>query len=303
MSYYHGIKTFERATAIKPAVNTEGCLPVIVGTAPINLATDPAEPNTPVLCHQMAEAVAAFGYKPDFEKYNIAEAIYTFFSLYGVSPVIFINVLDKTKHKTSVSGAQITVTDHMAIIKEDVLLDTLTVKSADASVKLQADTDYTAAFDDSGTVIITLVANSSHYGDKSITVAYDKIDPSKVTTADIIGGIDSATGKEKGLEVINTIFTKLGVVPGMIGAPGYSDNSEVAAVLASKAASVSGLFKAVSIIDGSTTVAKKYTDVYAWKTKPTLQVSIRWSAGRWQLWEQKAASVYNFHGYSGTLDI
>ena len=39
MSYYHGIKTFERATAIKPAVNTEGCLPVIVGTAPINLAT------------------------------------------------------------------------------------------------------------------------------------------------------------------------------------------------------------------------------------------------------------------------
>ena len=173
MSYYHGIKTFERATAIKPAVNTEGCLPVIVGTAPINLATDPAEPNTPVLCRQMAEAVAAFGYKPDFDKYNIAEAIYTFFSLYGVSPVIFINVLDKTKHKTSVSGAQITVTDHMAIIKEDVLLDTLTVKSADASVKLQVDTDYTAAFDDNGTVIITLVANSSHYGDTSITVAYD----------------------------------------------------------------------------------------------------------------------------------
>ncbi len=83
MSYYHGIKTFERATAIKPAVNTEGCLPVIVGTAPINLATEPVEPNTPVLCRQMAEAVAAFGYKPDFEKYNIAEAIYTFFLYTG----------------------------------------------------------------------------------------------------------------------------------------------------------------------------------------------------------------------------
>lgn len=53
----------------------------------------------------------------------------------------------------------------------------------------------------------------------------------------------------------------------MIGAPGYSDNAEVAAVMASKAASISGLFKAVSIIDGSTTVAKKYTDVYAWKTR------------------------------------
>ena len=100
MSYYHGIKTSERATAIKPAVNTEGCLPVIVGTAPINLATDPVEPNTPVLCHQMAEAVAAFGYKPDFEKYNIAEAIYTFFSLYGVSPVYLLTYWIKrnTKH-------------------------------------------------------------------------------------------------------------------------------------------------------------------------------------------------------------
>lgn len=265
MSYYHGIKTSEQATAIKPAVNTEGCLPVIVGVAPIHLATDPAEPNTPELCYTYAEAVAAFGYKPDFGKYGIAEAIYTFFSLYGVSPVIFINVLDKTKHKTSVSNEQVTITDHTGIIKSDVLMDTLVVKSSEN--KLNIDADYTAAYDDEGNLVITLVSSSSHYSDETLTVSYDKVDPSKVKNEDIIGGIDAETGKEKGLEVINTIFTKLGVVPGMIGAPGYSDNAEVAAVMASKAASISGLFKAVSIIDGSTTVAKKYTDVYAWKNK------------------------------------
>lgn len=265
MSYYHGIKTSEQATAIKPAVNTEGCLPVIVGVAPIHLATDPAEPNTPELCYTYAEAVAAFGYKPDFGKYGIAEAIYTFFSLYGVSPVIFINVLDKTKHKTSVSNEQVTITDHTGIIKSDVLMDTLVVKSSEN--KLNIDADYTAAYDDEGNLVIALVSSSSHYSDETLTVSYDKVDPSKVKNEDIIGGIDAETGKEKGLEVINTIFTKLGVVPGMIGAPGYSDNAEVAAVMASKAASISGLFKAVSIIDGSTTVAKKYTDVYAWKNK------------------------------------
>lgn len=265
MSYYHGIKTSEQATAIKPAVNTEGCLPVIVGVAPIHLATDPAEPNTPELCYTYAEAVAAFGYKPDFGKYGIAEAIYTFFSLYGVSPVIFINVLDKTKHKTSVSNEQVTITDHTGIIKSDVLMDTLVVKSSEN--KLNIDADYTAAYDDEGNLVIALVSSSSHYSDETLTVSYDKVDPSKVKNEDIIGGIDAETGKEKGLEVINTIFTKLGVVPGMVGAPGYSDNAEVAAVMASKAASISGLFKAVSIIDGSTTVAKKYTDVYAWKNK------------------------------------
>lgn len=263
MSYYHGIKTSEQATAIKPAVNTEGCLPVIVGVAPIHLATDPAEPNTPELCYTYAEAVAAFGYKPDFGKYGIAEAIYTFFSLYGVSPVIFINVLDKTKHKTAVSSEQVTVTDHAAVIKSDVVMDTLVVKSSEN--KLNADTDYTAAYDDEGNLVITLVSGSSHYSDETLTVSYDKIDPSKVTKEDVIGGIDLDTGKEKGMEVVNTIFTKLGVVPGMIGAPGYSDNSEVAAVMASKAASVSGLFKAMAIIDGNTATVKKYTDVYAWK--------------------------------------
>ena len=268
MSYYHGIKTSEQATTIKPAVNTEGCLPVIVGVAPIHLATDPAELNTPVLCYTYAEAVAAFGYKPNFGDYGIAEAIYTFFSLYGVSPVIFVNVLDKSKHKMAVSAAQLVVTDHTVTIKADVLKDTLVVKSSEAT--LAVDTDYTASFDDDGSLVIALVSSSSHYSDETLTVSYDKIDPSKVTTEDIIGGIDAETGKEKGLEVINTIFTKLGVVPGMIGAPGYSDNAEVAAVMASKAASISGLFKAVSIIDGSTTVAEKYTDVYEWKNKANI---------------------------------
>lgn len=265
MSYYHGIKTSEQATAIKPAVNTEGCLPVIVGCAPVNLASDPAEPNTPVLCYRMSEAVAAMGYKPDFTNYNIAEAIYTFFSLYGVSPVIFINVLDKTKHKGSVVSAQTTVTDHAAVIKDDILLDTLVVKTSAESSTLTLNTDYTAAFNDNGELVITLIADSSHYSDATLTVSYDKLDPSKVTAEDIIGGIDIATGKEKGLEVVNTIFTKLGVVPGMIGAPGYSDNAEVAAVMAAKAASISGLFKGVAIVDGSTTDAKKYTDVPQWK--------------------------------------
>lgn len=77
-------------------------------------------------------------------------------------------------------------------------MDTLVVKSSDGAATLQVDTDYTAAFDDSGAVVISLSASGSHYDDAALTVSYDKVDPSKVINEDIIGGIDLETGKEKG---------------------------------------------------------------------------------------------------------
>ena len=39
---------------------------------------------------------------------------------------------------------------------------------------------------------------------------------------DIIGGIDNATGKPEGLELVNSVFPMFGLVPGQVGAPGWS---------------------------------------------------------------------------------
>ena len=66
MAYQHGVYIREVATSIVPPVNTTAGLPVVFGTAPIHLATDPAEANKPLLCYTYSEAVAALGYSDDW---------------------------------------------------------------------------------------------------------------------------------------------------------------------------------------------------------------------------------------------
>lgn len=89
MAYKHGVYTSEVPTSIVPAVNSTAGLPVILGTAPIHLASNRAEVNKPILCYTYAEAVAAMGYSEDWEKYTLCETIYSQYSLYAVSPDSF----------------------------------------------------------------------------------------------------------------------------------------------------------------------------------------------------------------------
>lgn len=106
MAYKHGVYTSEAATSIISPVNTTAGLPVIYGTAPVHLATDRAEVNKPTLCHTYAEAVAAFGYSDDWKNFTLCEAIYSYFTLYGVSPVVLVNVLDPDTHKKEVGPTE-----------------------------------------------------------------------------------------------------------------------------------------------------------------------------------------------------
>ena len=94
MSYRHGVYVSEVPTSILPPVRTEAGLPVVFGTAPVNLTDDPtANVNKPVLCSTYAEAVAALGYQPenasgDFD-YSLSEFMSSHFSLFAVAPVVF----------------------------------------------------------------------------------------------------------------------------------------------------------------------------------------------------------------------
>ena len=88
----------------------------------------------------------------------------------------------------------------------------------------------------------------------------------KVTTADIIGGTDSTTLKKKGIEAIGDVYPKLGVLPGVLIAPKYSIDSEVAAVMKSKVTNVNDCFNCIAIADINTATATRYTDCYEYKT-------------------------------------
>ena len=264
MAYKHGVYVSEVPTSIVPAVNTTAGLPVVFGTAPVHLASDRAPVNKPILCYSYSEAVQQFGYSENWEKYTLCEVIYSQFALYNRGPVVFVNVLDPKTHKNSVSNKEVTLTEKVGQLKAAVLLETLKVKKASAGQPLVAGTDYEAAYDDDVVLVITALADGEVADAASLFLDYDELDASMVDADDIIGGVSISDGSYKGLETLNKVFPLTGLVPGIVLAPGWSEDPTVAAIMKAKAGNINSHFKAITLNDVPTDVVKKYTDVKAW---------------------------------------
>lgn len=263
MAYNHGVRVLEKASAVSAPITSTSGLQVVIGTAPVNLADNPYGcVNTPILVNSFEEAAAAVGYCDDFADYSICESIDATFRVAGTGPVVLINVLDPDTHYAAVAAASVAVTNGQAKIEtKGILADKLVVVSGEDT--LVKDTDYIVSFDADGYCIITFIASVTG----NVTVSGRKIDPSAVTAASIIGGVNAQTGAESGLEVIRQVFPKLGVVPALIIAPGFSKNANVAAAIAAKCEGLNGVFTCECIVDldSSTSGAKKYSDVAAKK--------------------------------------
>jgi hypothetical protein len=264
MAYKHGVYVQEQATAlIAPVLGTAG-LQVVVGTAPVNMLADPeAACNTPLLVQSYSEAVAAVGYHSDFAAYTLCESIAVNFQVVSTGPMVFINVLSPSKHSAAIEEQEITVEEGVALLDvTGVLPATLVVK--DGETELKADEDYTTAWNDDGTMNIVLLVDA-----ETVKVSGKRLDPSLVTYEDIIGGVDVNTGKETGMEVIRQVYPKLGMTPGILLAPRWSANPNVAAALQAKTKEINGVFQAVAFIDidSTETGATKYTDVKGQKEK------------------------------------
>lgn len=267
MAYDHGIYITEQATSLIAPIEGTAGLQVILGTAPVNLAEDPyACTNKPLLCYSYKEAAGNVGYSDDFEKYTLCQSIDACFRVFNIAPIILLNVLDPKKHKKALPETDCAVTGGIATLAEEgVLLDTVAVKTE--AETLQEGKDYILAFDSAGHVMITLLGN--HAADASVKVSGTAIDPEAVTYTDIIGGVDVATGRETGMEVIRQIYPLLGMTPGLLLAPGWSHNANVAAALQAKCEKINGVFtcECVLDIDSGEDGARKYTDVKAVKEK------------------------------------
>lgn len=254
MGISHGIQTSEVETSITPSVTT-GNLPVVVGVAPINLASDP-KVQKPQILYTQSEVAEYFGYVDDFENYTLCEAAYVFFQKYAMAPVVFINVLDPDVHKVSVTDEEITIdkTNENAVMVMGVKSDTLILKNSEGTAYTE-DVDYVASFDSDGYLTITFIegggvlASDGSWTVSSIFADYEKIDPTLVTKDDIIGGYDSADGRYEGLELINKVYPYYRLVPTMILAPKYCEETEVAAIMDTKADAVNTVFRCMSIVD------------------------------------------------------
>ncbi|MFS0766038.1 phage tail sheath family protein [Peribacillus phoenicis] len=267
MVYEHGISIQENATSVIPPIQTSSGVQVVIGTAPIHLALDPlAAVNKPILASTWDQAVKGLGYSENFKSYSLCESMYASFKLFQVAPIVFINVLDPSIHKTAVTDQAITLTKDSGIIDVDgVLLSSVVLKSTDGVKTFVKNTDYTIAFNKNNRPVISVIPTGAIGVAAGVKATFDKLDPTKVNKEDIIGGYNAATGKYSGAELIRQVFPMFGLVPGLLLAPGWSQLPEVALVLDAKGRKINGNFNCMNVLDIDSSVVKKYEDAAAWK--------------------------------------
>lgn len=271
MAYNHGARYLERPTSVAAPIEGTAGLQVVFGTAPVNLAQDPyAVTNKPILVYSFEEASTMLGYSAEKDdkghfKYTLCGSMYASFILFGVAPVVFVNVLDPKTHKEAITETTLNVIKKEAILdKAGVLLNTLVVKdgSKEDDGTLKVGEDYIAEFTDDGTVRITLLDSENAKSVSTIKVTADAIDPSKVDKDAIIGA--SGGEGEKGFECLRQVYPRFKMTPGLILAPGWSQDPDVGIALAAKCTEINGYFQAEGYVDvpsDSKSGAKYYTEV------------------------------------------
>ena len=249
MALNHGINVKKSDTNYTSVTTGTVGVPFVVGAAPVFCAEDYT--GDVVIVRSYAEAVQKLGWSDSWGKtgYGLCEAMYTQFKLFAMSPAVFVNVFDPATHKTAASAADFTVANHSVRLPDFLNDASLVIKNGDTTV---AATEYTAAYDGTD-LIITLKSTSANYSATTLNVAGNKAAPATVTKAQI----------EAAIEKIETCKTALGIVPDLLLAPGWSDDAEVAQLLAAKAASINGLYHGKAVVDLSSAAAAAdtYDDV------------------------------------------
>lgn len=265
MGYKHGVYTYEKPTSILPPIISDSGLPVVFGTAPVNMTKEP-KVNEPVMCYTYDEAIKHMGYSDDWEKFTLCEFIYSQFALFQRAPVILINVLDPEKHKKKEDIKTTLIKDKIEIKKVGILPDTIEISEdkPEPTEKYELGTDYLVSFTQTGTINITAISDNITE-DAKLKISYEILDTSLVTITDIIGGIDVVTGKRLGLELVNEVFPRFRKVPGLVLVPGWSHNPEIAAIMDAKAKNINNIFKGESIVDVPSSL--NYSEVPDWKNK------------------------------------
>lgn len=256
---YHGISIKQVGTSVSTPVAANSGVAFIVGSAPAHIVG--GKINQPILCQNYGEAIAAMGYSADWVKYTLCEAMYSQFKLYGVAPVVFVNVLDPKKHKTTVDEKAYPITDKKVLLPLEALIATVVIQTYAVGV------DFELFYEGESLVLEILEGGTIPVDTKELSISFDIVDASKITEDDIIGGFDTETKKYSGFELVDAVFPKYGVVADLLLAPGWSHNATVAAIMGTKAEKINGVFEGKALVDVDTQAVRHYADVPAWKKK------------------------------------
>lgn len=267
MAFKHGVTTKQASTSVSSPATANSGIVFAVGAAPVHASG--GKVNEPIMCMNYAEAVEMLGYSDDWVKYPLCEVMYSQFKLYGVSPVVFVNVLDPAIHKEVIAESAYPINDGKILLPFEALIETVVATTYDVGV------DYEVFYSDENLILEIIDGSSIPTDTTELTISFEAVDVSAIEISDIIGGFDTDTKKYSGFELIDQVFPKYTIIADILIAPGWSHNTEVAAVMAAKAAAINGVFEGKAIIDVDTTVVKHYSDVPAWKKENNINSKLQ----------------------------
>lgn len=228
----HGVKTKQGKSGTPSVKGVKSGIIALIGTAPIfDVADEHKKVNEPVMITDSSDITAYFGYNR--WNYTIPMSLQAIYDQGGAT-VYVINVFDPEKHKSNVSST-LTFEKGKITLKECGITNLSITK---ASETMTLDVDYT--FKDN---VITVKEGGKLSQADEITAAYDYADPSKVTVADIIGGVD-VDGNKTGLELLKVCKSLFGNKPRIIIAPVYSATKSVVDKMAVRAEKLHAVYYA-----------------------------------------------------------
>ena len=164
-----------------------------------------------------------------------------------------------------VENVQLTeLEDNIWELTDDTILESVTVETG--GVDTLVDIPFVAEKDSLGATVITIPFGAPIV-DGKVKLSYKEIDVENITAEDVIGGTDAATGQSYGLELVDSVFQKWNMVPGILIAPKFSLDNAVKTALAAKAKAVSGIFPAVAVVDIDTAENKFYRNAIEYKNE------------------------------------
>ena len=301
----HGVSWSDVPTSVIAPVEADAGVNVVFGSAPLHLVkTGKNYINVPRIYNRYEDAVAELGYSNDWAKYDLCEHMDAAFVQFGVFPVIYVAVNDPERTGAiALTPKTVTLVNGQVDTQEELIAWTVVVKGQSGTPTYVEGTDYLLSLSDNNTWIITRIAGGLIPSNTSqLQLSGMKPSTTAITAADIIGGIDQATGKHKGLECIEDVFQLTGKVPGVIVCPAFSKDPTVAAVMEAKCENINGCFSCTCLIDVPTATVTKAQDVNAWKNTNNITFARQQCLfGLPSLVGTTATKRYNFASQQGPL--
>lgn len=247
--YKHGAYGVIQAVGSRVADESQGAI-VYVGTAPVhNVEGGANNVNKPIVVNNIAEARKYFGYSDEWDKYTLCEAMHVHLENKGVGPLVFINVLNPATHRASEAGTVSKTPENGRITipaAQDIILDSVVVKSGNTA-KIKG-TDYAIAYNIEKKTITISELTAGALGTSALTITYNTVDATAVTTADVIGASDGL-GLNTGIFAIKNVYQLTGYIPAYLAAPGFSSITAVHAAMYQNSVKVNGHWDVYMFVD------------------------------------------------------